>query len=46
MCGTCRPALGPLCMTHREGGAGGERGEGDGNTGNQLLSIYARKEED
>lgn len=47
MCGTCRPALGPLCMTHRGGGMAGVReGEGEsvnGNRGKRLLFCIREK---
>lgn len=45
MCDTCRPALGPLCMTHRGGGkAGGtEGGGGDGNRGEKAPILYTRQ---
>lgn len=46
MCDTCRPALGPLCMTHRGGGeAGGKKGgRGDGNSGGKgSYFVYEKK---
>lgn len=47
MCDTCRPALGPLCMTHRGGGmAGGREGEGervDRNMGKKAPVLYMRE---
>lgn len=49
MCDTCRPALGPLCMTHRGGGGGGrgKRGEGKMEMGGKgPYFVYERKGEE
>ena len=45
MCDTCRPALGPLCMSHRGGGARGKRGgRGEGNSGGKgFYFVYEEK---
>lgn len=46
MCDTCRPALGPLCMTHRGGGGQGEeRGGENGNGGERAPILYMRERE-